>query len=379
MPSDFSWETRNFIGGKILDPIFDNWNERFAKLQQDYKSTGKAMLEINMAIEVPECMCTYMWGGITEELEVEVELERVQGSEEGGNANPVRGESNLHVEARALMTRGKERDDVDLCSGALASTVSQSRNADIEAVARPTSKSSKGNSNLHGGVLTSTAPESPNLDIEAVVWPAPNSSKGNSNLHIGVIASTAQNTRNSNIAPNVRPAPKIVQNNSNIHCGVPTSTEPQNRNSNVAPTTRLAPNSNTHKAAIPPKNQRPANNQNTAPGRTHKSSSSARTTQNLPVPTTARSLLSFDVALYSDPHSRERDRQRFFQYDIEDNSRQQGRRRHSGESSGASASARGGMGGNSGARGGSKRSRDDREMGDEPRKHARRDYASRRD
>ena len=94
---------------------------------------------------------------------------------------------------------------------------------------------------LCGGALASAAPPSRSANVEAVARPASNTSKENSNLHSAALASTA----------------------------------PQNRN--------------THNAAITSTNQRPANNQNITPGRPHRQSSYARTTQNPSVSTSARS------------------------------------------------------------------------------------------
>ncbi|KAF7895737.1 uncharacterized protein EAF01_009699 [Botrytis porri] len=241
------------------------------------------------------------------EADGEMEIER--GSEEVGN---------VHGD---VIARPKKKQD--------------NSNVHIEAIARPASKTSKGNSNLHSGAVASISQQNRNLNIAPTARPAPIS-----NLHGAAVAPTTQNSPNSNITSNVRLTPKTIQNNCNMH----------NR-------------------AIAPTNQTPANNQNLAPGRTHKSSSSARTTQNPPGLTTVESSAYVNPAAGFESCPREKDRQsRLHALDLQQELRGYIREMES---------AGGGMGGSSSSRAGSKRSRDG-DAGNERRKYPRGDYSSRR-
>ncbi|KAF7881444.1 hypothetical protein EAF00_011813 [Botryotinia globosa] len=179
------------MSGKILDLIFENWNERFATLKQEYKRKGKAAMEIRMIVGRAARSYVQTQGG---DSDGQIEIE--QGGEEDGNVYG-------------------------------------------DAIARPASNS----------------------------------------MRSAAIVPTTQNSRNSNIPSNVRPTPRIIQKNSNMHNG-----------------------------AIAPPNQRPANNQNLSPGRTHQYSSSTRTTQNPPVSTTAGSSANFNQASHSERWQCEQDR-----------------------------------------------------------------------
>ncbi|THV48673.1 hypothetical protein BGAL_0234g00130 [Botrytis galanthina] len=349
MSSD-SWETRNYVGEKILNQIFENWNERFATMKQEYKRKGKVAMEVQMTIELPDHTCKQMWAESDGEIEVE------QRSEEDGNvhgdaiAHPIRGESNLRVEANAPTTQGKGQDVGNVHSRALVSRAPQSRNMHIETIARPAPKTSKENSNLHSGAVASISQQNRNSNIAPKIRPAPKTVQNDSNVQNGALASISQNSLNPNIAPTARPA----SNSMRSVAIVPVTQNSRNSNitSDVRPTPRIIQNnSNMHNGAIAPPNQRQANIQNLAPGRPHRSSSSARTTQNPPVSTTAGSSANLNPTLYLERRKRE----------LQQELSRQERESREYES----------------ARGGSKRSRDS-DAGHERRKYPRGDYSSRR-